>query len=285
VLWSGETVALFGSAAVEHRRVPRDCLALVHPQDRRQLRRAVVQALKSGGSLELEVRIRQPDGSERWLDCRGQVVDRTPGRRRIIGTVMDVTERRAATEALAHSDLHDMLTGLANRRLMYERLEQSLVARGPRGAEVGLLVIDLDRFKEVNDTLGHHAGDTLLCQVSRRVQSVLEPAATLGRLGGDEFGVVVPSTDETRLRACAERVLEALAAPFVLEGRTVSVGASIGLALAPSHAESAETLLRCADAFMYAAKRGGGGLSVASPSPTALASLRAGLDAAVARAA
>jgi diguanylate cyclase (GGDEF)-like protein/PAS domain S-box-containing protein len=271
VLWSGDAEALLGMPHSELGPGPLDCLAQIHPHDRALVRRAFFGALRHGSDVVVELRVRHADGSERWLDCRGQVVgvDAAGRPRRVMGTLMDVTERHATTEALAHSALHDPLTGLANRRLLYQRLDEALASARGRGGQMGLCVIDLDRFKEVNDSLGHHAGDALLCQVSQRMGDGLDAGATLGRLGGDEFGLVLPGADAAALRACAERIVRLLAAPFVLDGQPVSVGCSLGAALFPAHGADSEELLSQADRAMYAAKRAGGGLALAAPRPAA----------------
>jgi diguanylate cyclase (GGDEF)-like protein len=150
--------------------------------------------------------------------------------------------------------LHDQLTELPNRALFLERVRDALEASRRSGGSMGVLLLDLDRFKEVNDTLGHHCGDELLNDVAQRLQSALRPTDTVARLGGDEFAVVIPGAAEPGLVAVAGRILLALEHPFVLDGLPLDVEASVGIAIAPEHGEDVETLLQRADVAMYAAK-------------------------------
>jgi diguanylate cyclase (GGDEF)-like protein len=154
-----------------------------------------------------------------------------------------------------HQALHDTLTGLPNRLLFRDRTEQAIRAAQRDGGSAALLLMDLDRFKEVNDTLGHHYGDVLLTQIGPRLRSVLRAVDTLARLGGDEFAVLLPEVGgEDGARGVAERLLEALTAPILLDGLPLTVDASIGVVLYPAHGEDPDTLLQHADIAMYAAK-------------------------------
>ena len=164
-------------------------------------------------------------------------------------------ERKEAEEALRRQALHDVLTGLPNRALLHDRLEQALRAAGRDNTGLALLMIDLDGFKTINDTLGHHQGDLLLREVGARLRAVLRQRDTVARLGGDEFVALLPGDDGGGATRTARKILAALAEPVVAEGRRLVVGASIGVALYPAHGTDAVTLLRRADAAMYAAKR------------------------------
>lgn len=174
-----------------------------------------------------------------------------------IAVSTDITERRRAEQALHYQATHDALTRLPNRVLLQDRLEQGLRAARRHETPLALLFIDLNRFKEVNDTLGHASGDLLLRQVSERFRAIVRAGDTVARLGGDEFAMLLPATDEARARSIAERVAQALEEPFVVEGQLLDVGASVGIALFPDHGADAATLLRCADIAMYLAKRTG----------------------------
>ena len=168
----------------------------------------------------------------------------------------DVTERRLMEEALRAPARADPLTGLPNRVLFRDRLEQALLQRQRDGGRCAVLFIDLDRFKQVNDTLGHAAGDTLLCEVGRRFQERLRKTDTVARFGGDEFVVLLPDVRGGESAAgVARKLLESFEAPFVWEGHSIQAGASIGIVVAPDHGEDDATLLRRADVAMYAAKR------------------------------
>ncbi len=167
-----------------------------------------------------------------------------------------------AADALEHLALHDALTGLPNRTLLHDRLAHALRLVERDATALALLLLDLDRFKAVNDTLGHQAGDALLQQVAARLQGALRISDTVARLGGDEFAVLLPGADRDGAVQATQTLLAALVAPVRLEGQTVQVGASIGVALAPAQGREAAVLLRHADRAMYVAKRGGSGYAV-----------------------
>jgi diguanylate cyclase (GGDEF)-like protein len=175
-------------------------------------------------------------------------------------------ELRSSAERDRHQATHDALTGLPNWALLRDRLEQGLAAATRSDGEVALLLIDLDRFKEINDSLGHTYGDKLLVQVGPRLQSVLRDGDTVARLGGDEFAVLLPSVDGVaEAQAVAERLREALHRPFDVEGVALDVEASIGIVLSPWHGTDTEVLLRNADIAMYAAKELKSGAVVFTP--------------------
>jgi diguanylate cyclase (GGDEF)-like protein/PAS domain S-box-containing protein len=176
----------------------------------------------------------------------------------------DITERRRAEADLRHQAMHDSLTGLPNRVLLNERLQRALPSASSEDAPVALLLLDLDRFKEVNDTLGHQVGDVLLQQIGCRLQGAVRAADLVARLGGDEFAVLLPATDAAGAALVAECLVRVLQAPFVLEGQPIDVDASIGIAVAPEHGQDADTVLRCADVAMYQAKRAGTGVALYS---------------------
>jgi diguanylate cyclase (GGDEF)-like protein len=167
----------------------------------------------------------------------------------------EIRRREEADRILEHQALHDALTGLPNRKLLADRAQLALAARPREETPLVLMLMDLDRFKQVNDTFGHHAGDLLLQEVSRRLQAALRESDTVARLGGDEFAVLLPRTDAAGAVATARQLVRALDAPFLIESRALQVGASVGIAVAPGHGTDPATLLRRADVAMYAAKR------------------------------
>lgn len=167
------------------------------------------------------------------------------------------SERRRFENRLTHQATHDALTGLPNRVLLQDRLGQALTAAARPGTMVAVLLLDLDRFKEVNDTFGHAYGDGLLSQVAERLSATLRGSDTAARLGGDEFAILaVGLTDDDDIGQVAGRVQAALDEPFCVDGVVLDVEASIGVAVAPSHGDTVEDLLRCADVAMYTAKAG-----------------------------
>jgi diguanylate cyclase (GGDEF)-like protein/PAS domain S-box-containing protein len=174
----------------------------------------------------------------------------------------DITAHKQAEDALRHQALHDMLTELPNRALLHDRLEHALQAARRDSSALALLVMDLDNFKDVNDTFGHHCGDLLLQEVGRRLRGALRASDTFARLGGDEFAVVLPAANASVATHVAEQLVQALEHPFALEGHHLVVGASIGISVYPEHGSDADTLLRRADVAMYVAKRAGGGYAL-----------------------
>jgi diguanylate cyclase (GGDEF)-like protein len=194
-------------------------------------------------------------GLTRYFDVRSSAVSGQAGDRIVV--LRDVTRREEAVRELERQAMYDSLTQLPNRVLLRERLEQAM----RRGGSLALLLLDLDRFKEVNDTLGHQAGDVLLQEVAARIRGALPPEATAARLGGDEFAILCESAAcEDEAKAIANRVISALRVPVAVEGREVNVGLSIGIALGTSGAVSAADLLRQADLALYRAKGEGRGI-------------------------
>lgn len=172
-----------------------------------------------------------------------------------VTTHEDITERREAEARITHLAHHDVLTDLPNRALLRERLEEAVTEMEEIGDQFAILALDLDRFKEVNDTLGHPIGDQLLKAITQRLRSCVRETDTIARLGGDEFSILQktsdPGTDSTTL---AERIQQLLAEPFELEGHQVNIGASIGIAIAPEDGSDPDTLLKNADLALYRAK-------------------------------
>ena len=150
---------------------------------------------------------------------------------------------------------HDSLTGLPNRTLFFDRVAYSIVGAKRDATLVGMIMMDLDRFKEINDTLGHHFGDQLLIEIGRRLRQTLRESDTVARLGGDEFGVMFLADDESRATDVAQRIGAAFETPFVLGGVSIEVAGSMGIAIFPVHAEDAATLMKRADIAMYDAKK------------------------------
>lgn len=168
---------------------------------------------------------------------------------------MDITVRVEMEAALRHQAVHDSLTGLPNRLLLNEQLESALQSAARTGQPVSLLLLDLDRFNEVNDTLGHQIGDLVLRQVATRLQAALGATETIARLGGDEFGIILPAADPETARELARLVLKEFEGHFSVHQHQLDLAASIGVAVFPEHGEDAHTLLQHADVAMYVAKR------------------------------
>ena len=221
----------------------------------------LVQVIERGAPLRVDdLLVRPAKGEPRVVTLRA-----FPLTGRSVGvSLQDVTDAVAASEALRRQALYDSLTGLPNRRLLDEELHRTLSAGPMPGETIALLVMDLDQFKEVNDALGHHVGDSLLRSIGERLTAELDHAL-VARLGGDEFAVMLAGTaDEDDARSVAERIRKTLAEPFLIEDVRLQSNASIGIALYPDHARDVSTLIQRADVAMYLAKRTGSGIAVYS---------------------
>ena len=232
---------------------------LIHPEDRPAVERAVREHLDGATEhYEMEYRMRTAGGDYRWMLSRALAVRASDGRAlRLAGSQTDVTERKAAELQLQYDALHDSLTGLPNRVLFQDRLEH-VARRGIRtDGTAAVLFLDLDRFKIVNDSLGHLVGDDMLVAVADRLLSVIRPGDTVARLGGDEFTILLEDlADFEEAQVVADRVLATLDAPFTVRGQELYLSASIGIAMIPPGA-TPEEVVRDADAAMYRAKSEG----------------------------
>ncbi|TXC71762.1 EAL domain-containing protein [Sphingomonas ginsenosidivorax] len=200
--------------------------------------------------------------SPRWWSISGRpLVDEIGRFQGFIGSGSDLTEKRKSEAEITRLALFDGLTGLANRQRMRLTLDKTLAQQAGPHRPTGLFLMDLDRFKAVNDTLGHQAGDALLKQVAQRLQRGVGDAGLVGRLGGDEFKVVLPGIDNReQLAVLARDLITSLSQPYFISGASVAIGCSIGIAVAPEHGEDSETLVRNADLALYAAKGDGRGI-------------------------
>jgi diguanylate cyclase (GGDEF)-like protein/PAS domain S-box-containing protein len=236
----------------------------IHPEDRESVLVKVRELLGSdANSLHQQHRLVRADELVIWVSASLSIV-RDPQGRPSFGILMvqDETERKAAEEALLrqselneHQALHDGLTGLPNRTLFRDRIEQAIAMARRDGGQLAVAMIDLDRFKDVNDTLGHHAGDTLLVEVGRRLRGLLRSSDTVARLGGDEFGVLISKPRTTSdVAVVIGKMRAALEQSVMVEGLALPAEGSIGIAMFPGHGRDVDTLLRHADAAMYNAK-------------------------------
>jgi diguanylate cyclase (GGDEF)-like protein len=249
LVWSDETYRICGVATDVEPTFAR-FMGLMPVEEREEVQELVDRSLATGDDLEFECYLTRPDGSVRLLQGLGGASIDDEGRvHRLVGTIQDVTERKQA--------LHDPLTGLPNRTLFLDRVDHARTQQNRESTTLGVLFVDLDNFKTVNDTKGHLAGDAVLREVGTRIGAVLRPGDTLARLGGDEFVILLSGVEGPQdVTAVADRVLEAVASAELVQEIGVSPSASIGVVIepAPGTRTSAE-LLRDADIAMYSAKR------------------------------
>lgn len=231
----------------------------VHPDDREEALGSLQDCL-AGKPYYSEHRLRCRDGSWKWILARAVVVrhDETGKPIRMTGTTSDISGKKESEELIWRHASFDTLTGLPNRRLFRDRLEQEVRKAHRSGLEAALLFIDLDRFKEVNDLLGHDAGDLLLTQAARRVTACVRDSDTVARLGGDEFTVILTElTDKAHVEHIAQKIILTLSEPFFLNDEMAYISASVGITLYATDASEPEELIRNADQAMYAAKNSG----------------------------
>src|SRR5688572_1626214 len=240
---------------------PEEWFSRVHPDDAEILSSAIDLHLRGETPhLESEHRMRCRDGSYRWMLSRGLAVRDAPGgATRIAGSQTDVTERKLAVERLTHDAFHDALTQLPNRALFMDRLARAIEShrRHPESL-FAVLFLDLDRFKVVNDSLGHVLGDELLIAVARRLGTIVRSSDSVARLGGDEFAMLIDGIDhEADAVRTARRIQDELAAPFRIGVHEVFTTVSIGIALSTTGYDDPQDVLRDADIAMYRAKTRG----------------------------
>jgi diguanylate cyclase (GGDEF)-like protein/PAS domain S-box-containing protein len=235
---------------------------VIHPDDQPQYAATVDQAIADKGTFLVQHRIVSPDGSERTLLVRGAFIQGDDGQNdRLVGTTQDVTGREGQEEKLWHLANEDGLTGLFNRRRFMDELSHEVAVAQRTGDPGVVLMLDLDRFKDINDSLGHMAGDNLLVRVGQLLDDRLRGSDRLARLGGDEFALILPRCNATEARAVSERLLGALSSAAVVNiaGRERHVTASIGIAPYGGDTRGgADELLVEADLAMYRGKQKGG---------------------------
>jgi diguanylate cyclase (GGDEF)-like protein/PAS domain S-box-containing protein len=248
---------LFG---VEELAVGSDCFSEIHPDDRDRIKAIFRKTVETGVGEQSKFRFVLKDGSIRYIESEGNVVHDSTGKvSKVIVISHDVTERKKIEEQLRHVSYHDVLTGLPNRILLSDRLKQAIAAAKRNNQEIlSLMFIDLDQFKQVNDTLGHTVGDLLLKEVAIRIQDCLRDSDTAARIGGDEFVVLLPSIKKKLdTMVVAEKIRHSLCQPIVLADQSLRISSSIGVAFYPENGSEEEMLLKSADSAMYDAKKSG----------------------------
>jgi diguanylate cyclase (GGDEF)-like protein/PAS domain S-box-containing protein len=262
VFTSPETEALLGLKRGTLEGSAARWLDVLHPLDRDRFRASLDAILEQRrGRLTQDFRLRTPDGHYLWFALKARPVVGSDGEVvRLVGTLTDVTEFKTAEERLLHDAVHDNLTGLPNRQLFIDRLDAALAfSKSDAGIRPTVIVIDLDRFKQVNDSVGIAVGDSLLLTLARRLGRLLKPQDTLARLTGDQFALIVLSErDSGRIIAFAETMRRTLRAPIAFNDREIFLTASIGIALPDGQPHKNEEVVKDAELAMYHAKRIGG---------------------------
>ncbi|MTI07732.1 EAL domain-containing protein [Roseibium denhamense] len=240
----------------------RDWLDVLHPQDRDQFRATLDAVIdQRRGKIRQTFRLRSEDGHFRWFRLRARPIIGADGEViRCVGTLLDVTEERTAEERLLHDAVHDNLTGLPNRELFVDRLKTSLVrAKAEETSKPTILVLNLDRFKQVNDSIGLSAGDSILLTVARRLGRIIGQQDTLGRLSGDQYGLVLLSEQEPdRIVALADSLRKAVRSPITFGDREIFLTCSVGIAFFEGGKQSIEDMLTNAEIALNHARRLGG---------------------------
>jgi diguanylate cyclase (GGDEF)-like protein/PAS domain S-box-containing protein len=262
VFTSPETETMLGLKSGSLDGAAANWLEVLHPLDRDRFRATLDGIVEQRrGRIAQDFRMRTADGHYLWFTLRARPVVGTDGEViRLVGTLTDVTEFKTVEERLWHYAVHDNLTGLPNRELFLDRLEAVLgLAKADTAIKPTVMVIDLDRFKQVNDSVGMALADSILLTLSRRLGRLIKPHDTLARISGDQFGLLVLSEREsTRITALAETVRRTVRAPITFNDREIFLTGSVGLALGDSEPQSAEERLKDAELAMYHAKRNGG---------------------------
>jgi diguanylate cyclase (GGDEF)-like protein/PAS domain S-box-containing protein len=255
---SRELYRLFGFR-LDEQPAYEDLIDRTHADDREATLHAHRVTMEGNMSFKVEHRIVLPRGLVRWVRARGRLERDALGQpERLLGTAQDITEQKAAETALLHQAFHDPLSGLPNRLLLLDRVAQALNRLSVRSSTVGVIHLDVDRFKMINDSLGHPVGDQLLLAMADRLIGLVRPGDTLARIGGDEFIVLCESlSGEAEAVMVTDRICTAMAQPLGWDGGQVVITVSAGIALATAPSVDPDSLLRDADAAMHRAKSGG----------------------------
>jgi diguanylate cyclase (GGDEF)-like protein/PAS domain S-box-containing protein len=281
VNWNMRAHKVFGRMMESLTDQPSSFIKLVHPENRATLRRYFRRPYRKNQPLQLEFRVRVTEDQYIWVFMACEIIWNKAGEAiRIIGSLTDISEKKANESRITQLAYHDALTGLPNRLLFRDRLRKAMNERQRDGQTLAVMMIDLDRFKIVNDTLGHQVGDELLQSVAQVLNASLGEQDTLARLGGDEFIVLLSTIeDETEIMRTSERMLGVLTKPFLLEGRQFFLSASIGACTYPSQGTDVDSLIRFADMAMYHSKEiGGNRLTIYTPTLGSMSVERVNLE-------
>jgi diguanylate cyclase (GGDEF)-like protein/PAS domain S-box-containing protein len=259
MLWTPGADQVIGLPEALLPRSFRGHVSLLHADDREALEDAYWTLVSEQRPYEVEYRLLTGEGRVRWIRERGYYLPAEGALpSRLCGLVFDISATKEAHDRIQYLAWHDTLTGLANREQLQDVLLQRLAGVREAGRQLALLFVDLDRFKTINDSLGHHVGDELLQTCAQRLRDAVRSSDVVGRLGGDEFVVVLGGIDSSDIVArIATKLLERIATPMLIQGRELHVTASLGISVYPKDGTTASELMRHADAAMYQAKARG----------------------------
>ncbi|NMO95540.1 EAL domain-containing protein [Paenibacillus lemnae] len=253
ISWNKKIIRILGNIGTNMH--AKELFERIYPDDRRGLIRIIQQHFREHMLFHAEFRLRQADNHYAWVSAAGEAIrdaDGTP--LRMIGSIVDITERKLSEERIRYIAYHDALTDLPNRRHIYEQIAERCRA----GGRFAVMLLDLDRFKNINDSLGHSVGDKLLQQIARLLHSLTGPGDMVARLGGDEFIILSGRLDQPKDAArLAEQIVSSMGSQFRIDGHFVFVTPSIGISYFPEHGTDQETLVKNADLAMYHAKENG----------------------------
>ncbi len=245
--------------------VGRHAIELVHPDYQPQALEALARGMANPSENRIELLDVHKDGRTLWVEVVGTLLYENGQPHKVLLGSRDITQRKRYENQITHLALHDPLTGLGNRRMLQDRAEQTLALARRKGWPAALLFLDLDRFKAINDTLGHDAGDELLIQIAWLLKHSVREEDILVRYSGDEFVILLGEVGLEQARQIAAQLLQTIGTSLVLRGHSVQPGASIGIAIYPEHGEDLTALLKAADIAMYQAKRTGTHIKVYDP--------------------
>jgi len=262
VYFNESWAAILGIAPRESTFSGTDVASWTHPEDRPVFAAALGNAIKGvSDEFDCEYRVTHSSGEWIWIHSRGKVTQRENGRAlRMTGTSHNISKRKRAEERAEYLATRDALTGLPNRVLLHDRLEQCIFNAARNAVGFAFMFIDLDRFKTINDSLGHQVGDELLKRVASRLTACVRATDTVARLGGDEFAVILENLDDDDdegAQSVAEKMIAAMGAPMLIESQHLSTSCSIGISLYPNDGRDSQTLMKSADVAMYYAKEKG----------------------------
>lgn len=264
--WSDEVFRIFGLNPAQTPCTYELFLSCIHPEDRNMVNNAINQALTNQTDYRIEHRIVLGSNAIRYVEEQGRVICDASGTPiKMTGIVLDITARKEVEQALLerkeqllHQAHYDSLTDLPNRLLLQDRLEQAIIRASASNERVALLLVDLDNFKKINDTLGHYTGDRVLQEAAERLKTLLGEGKTIARLSGDEFVIIIENTTSIkRIASAAQKILSELSVPLQVDDRQFFITGSIGISMFPDNSDDVTTLLKSADISMYAAKKRG----------------------------